>query len=164
MRMALMFARRAVGMAAAATIGAVASGCATPGEAADDGRLHVVATSYPLAFVAERIGGPDVQVSDLTAAGADSHDLELTPRQVSRIAQADLVVFQSNYQPAVADVVGQHAGGATLDVATGDTDPHGWLDPTELAGIAQSVGAALGKVVPERSAQLDQRAAVLVDE
>ena len=37
---------------------------------------------YPLQFVAERVGGDRVQVTNLARPGAEPHDLELSPRQV----------------------------------------------------------------------------------
>ena len=47
----------------------------------------------------------------------DAHDLELSPRQIASIAEADLVVYLGGFQPAVDDAVAAHAA-AALDVAT----------------------------------------------
>ena len=123
-----------------------------------------------LAFVAERVGGPDVQVVDLTPPSVESHDLELTPRQVGDIASADLVVYQKGFQPAVDDAVEQNASGIELDITevaslddlTGD--PHVWLDPTRFAAITQEVADALGDVVPAKAGAIRGRADELVGE
>ena len=40
--------------------------------------------AYPLQFVAERVGGDRVAVTNLTPPGAEPHDLELTPQDVAR--------------------------------------------------------------------------------
>ncbi|MBD0292822.1 MAG: zinc ABC transporter substrate-binding protein, partial [Jiangellaceae bacterium] len=154
------------GLAVAAAVGVLAGGCAQSGTGAEDGRPSVAASSYPLAFVAERVGSPSVDVVDLSASSTDSHDLELTPHQVGAIAQADLVVYQSDYQPAVAEAVEQHANGARIDVAAeSDTaDPHVWLDPTLLGRIAESVAAALTEVAPDKTADIERRADGLVAE
>src|SRR5215207_9006126 len=56
--------------------------------------LSVVAAFYPLAYVAERVGGPAVTVTNLTQPGAEPHDLELRPRQVASVAEADVVIYE----------------------------------------------------------------------
>src|SRR6478735_7767940 len=78
------------------------AGCASdPGVA--DGTVDVMASFYPLQFVAEQVGGDRVTVRSLTPPGAEPHDVELSPAQVSRIDQADLVVYLSGFQAAVDD-------------------------------------------------------------
>src|ERR671938_402872 len=77
-------------LAAALAVLAVAAGCARA-QAAADGRFRVVTAFYPLEFASQRIGGPDVTVTDLTKPGAEPHDIELTARQVAWISDAGLV-------------------------------------------------------------------------
>ena len=79
-------------------------------------RVSAVVGFYPYAFVTERVGGEDVEVTDLTAAGGEPHDLELTPRQVGAVGEADLVVYSAGFQPAVDEAVEQQAGDRGLDV------------------------------------------------
>jgi zinc transport system substrate-binding protein len=80
--------------------------------------LDVAVGFYPYAFVTERVGGADVAVTNLTAPGAEPHDLELTPQQVARLAEADLVVFSRGFQPAVDAAVEQQAPDRGFDVLT----------------------------------------------
>jgi zinc transport system substrate-binding protein len=168
--MALMIVRAWIAaLAGAIATGTSASGCGSTATSIDEVPT-VVASFYPLAFVAERVGGPDVQVVDLTPPGVESHDLELTPRQVTDIASADLVVYQKGFQPAVDDAVEQNASGTELDITevaslddlTGD--PHVWLDPTRFAAITQEVADALGDVVPAKADAIQGRADELVGE
>ena len=50
----------------------------------------------------QRVGGGRVSVSDLTPAGAEPHDLELTPKQIDTILDADVAfVMGRGFQPAV---------------------------------------------------------------
>src|SRR5262245_14177393 len=117
--------------AAGLALAALAAGC---GSSSSDGRTRVVASFYPLAFAAERIGGDHVSVTNLTPAGAEPHDIELTAKDVTRIDKADLVLYLGGgFQPAVEKAIGEAPkqdldalGG--LRVAVGD-DPHVWLDP-----------------------------------
>ncbi|WFE21371.1 metal ABC transporter substrate-binding protein [Solwaraspora sp. WMMD937] len=83
---------------------------------ADDTTVGVVAAFYPLQFLAERIGGDAVTVTGLAPPGAEPHDLELSPRQVGEVSDADLVVYLSNFQPAVDAAVEQEAGDHAFDV------------------------------------------------
>ncbi|MFV2095298.1 metal ABC transporter substrate-binding protein [Micromonospora sp. LOL_014] len=83
---------------------------------ADDTTVDVVAAFYPLQFLAERIGGDAVTVTGLAPPGAEPHDLELSPRQVGEVSDADLVVYLSGFQPAVDDAVEQEAGDHAFDV------------------------------------------------
>jgi zinc transport system substrate-binding protein len=117
------------------------------------GKTTVVAAFYPLAFVAEQIGGPKVEVANLTPAGAEPHDIELTPGDVARIQTADLVLYLSHgFQPAVEQALGD-ARGKRVDVLaglgllneTGKTDPHVWLDPVLFARVVRRIGVALGQ-------------------
>ena len=76
------------------------------GDSDEPGATHVVAGFYPLAFAAEEIRGVDVEVTNLTPAGAEPHDLELTPREVEEILGADLVLYVGEgFQPAVEEAV-----------------------------------------------------------
>src|SRR5205085_2786051 len=82
------------------------SACGGPGRSAAAGRKTVVAAFYPLAFAAERIGGAQVHVENLTPPGAEPHDLELAPKAVARIESADVVLYLSHgFQPAVSEAV-----------------------------------------------------------
>ena len=162
---------RPPGVVAVATVaGVMISGCDAGASSAEDGPT-VVASFYPLAFVAERVGGSEVRVVDLTPADVESHDLELTPRQVGEIATADLVVYQTGFQPALDEAVEQNASGPTLDIAevvplddNRKGDQHSWLDPTRFAAITRSVADVLGDVVPAQADEIHGRADELVAE
>ncbi|MFF5218429.1 metal ABC transporter substrate-binding protein [Micromonospora sp. NPDC000442] len=85
---------------------------------ADPQRVDVVAGFYPLQFLAERVGGDAVAVTNLARPGAEPHDLELNPGQVGQISEAELVLFLHGFQPAVDEAVEQQAGDRAFDVAT----------------------------------------------
>ena len=147
--------------------GAALTGCAAAGAPGDDDRT-VVASFYPLVFVAQRVSGSDVRVENLTPPGVESHDLELTARQVGEIAAADLVVFEKGFQPAVDEAVEQNASRAMVNVTDvvplKQEDPHVWLDPTRLTAITRAVADALADVAPEHADAFHQRADALVTE
>src|SRR3954452_21970480 len=95
----------------------VLGGCAafTDDTVGLDNGVQVAAAFYPLEYVAERVGGERVEVSDLTAPGGEPHDVELSVRETAEVARADLVVFERGFQPAVDDAVDENAEGDVLD-------------------------------------------------
>jgi zinc transport system substrate-binding protein len=148
----------------------LAAGC-RPG-AERDGRLSVVASAYPLAEAAERVGGRLVDVRDLTPPGVEPHDLELAPDDLAAIVGADLVVYVgAGFQPAVEDAVGQ-AEGRALDVLSvvptlrvgGAIDPHVWLDPERFADVVRALAEALAEMDPAHRATYRQNADAYVGE
>ncbi|BDZ43230.1 zinc ABC transporter substrate-binding protein [Paraoerskovia sediminicola] len=100
-------------VAAASTVALTATACgsaasesaASAEAAAESGRTQVLASFYPLQFVAEQVGGDHVDVSNLTPPAAEPHDLELSPAQVRTVGDADLVVYLSGFQAAVDEAI-----------------------------------------------------------
>jgi zinc transport system substrate-binding protein len=144
------------------------TGCAA--SAADDDRVRVTAGFYPLAWVAERVGGGDVDVVSLTDPGVEPHDLEPTFARTVALARADLVVVEHGLQPAVDEAVEQTAEGEVLDVtdvveihtdSEGHVDPHFWLDPLLLADVGDAVARDLAALDPPNAAAYDANAAAL---
>jgi zinc transport system substrate-binding protein len=148
---------RILGVAAAL---ALLAGCGSPSAG---GKRTVVAGFYPLAWAAERIGDGAVVVRNLTPAGSEPHDIELTPREVAEVQQADVVLYVSHgFQPAVEKAVAD-AGGKRVDVLEGlplrtgeggKVDPHVWLDPVLFAGVARRIGKAIGRPAEPVAKQL----------
>ncbi|MFF3869195.1 metal ABC transporter substrate-binding protein [Micromonospora sp. NPDC001898] len=187
--------RRSTARALAAATALIALGtltaCAEDGAGADPQRVDVAAAFYPLQFVAERVGGDAVRVTNLTKPGAEPHDLELTPRQVGEVNQAELIVYLKGFQPAVDEAVEQNGGDRAFDVTGvqpllagnagghdhegeeaghgggearedgGGKDPHLWLDPTRLATVGDRLAERLGRVDPDRAADYTARAGAL---
>ncbi len=120
MKMIVMRSSRPVIAGLAALTLLTLAGCgsnAADGSGGSGDKLDVVASFYPLEFIAKSVGGDAVNVTTLTAPGVEPHDLELTPKQVGTIAGAKLVVFEKGLQPAVDEAVAQNAKDAGFDVA-----------------------------------------------
>src|SRR5690349_2275577 len=98
----------------------VASALLAPGLAAcssgdSAGGLRVVASFYPLQYVAQRVAGDHADVQSLTSPGKEPHDAELTVRQTAEVAQADVVVTLSGFQPSVDDAIEQDGPADVVD-------------------------------------------------
>jgi zinc transport system substrate-binding protein len=179
---------RAVLAGAAALAALTLAGCGgSSASGSGNGKLDVVASFYPLEFVARSVGGDAVNVTTLTAPGVEPHDLELTPKQVGSIAGAKLVVYEKSLQPAVDEAVDQNAKDAGFDVAPaakleatganfeGNTnaaavhqdnalDPHFWLDPVRYAAVVKAVEEKLASVDSANAAGYHERAKALLDQ
>lgn len=198
--MTVMNVRRLIPTAAVA--GAVALGltalsaCSSSdaAESGSDGKLDVVASFYPMQFLAEEIGGSHVSVTSLTKPGVEPHDLELSPQQIGGLSDADYILYLKNVQPAVDDAVAQAGVENTVDAATLTTleshgsevghdhgaeeggeheehegeeaglDPHIWLDPVKYAEVAEGVGKSLEKADPDNAADYRKNTETLVAE
>ena len=128
-----------------------ATGCGSEGEGSS---RTIVAAFYPIAYAAKRVR-PDADVVNLTPAGAEPHDLELSPGDVEHVQNADTVLyFGEGFMPALEQAAEGHANAVDLladeplmkGAEGGETvlDPHVWLDPMRYAELVQKVAAALG--------------------
>jgi zinc transport system substrate-binding protein len=150
-------------LAIALAVALLLSGCGSDSSSAGEGE-SVVASFYPLAEAASKVGGDLVSVQNLTPPGVEPHDLELAPDDIEAIATADVIVYLGGgFQPAVEDALAEAEHAVTVDalnaVATNaapasgaeeglTVDPHVWLDPARYEEIVRSVSAALAKAEP----------------
>ncbi|MEU9562897.1 metal ABC transporter substrate-binding protein [Streptomyces sp. NPDC048161] len=176
-------------VAGAAVLGLTALTACSSSDAADrknGDKLDVVASFYPMQFLAEQIGGKHVSVTTLTKPGVEPHDLELSPRQIGGLTDADFILYLKGIQPAVDDAIGQSGAKHVVDAAkltaledhgteTGadehghehhdgeaGADPHIWLDPVKYAEVAKGVGKALEKSDPGHAADYRKNTDALV--
>ena len=142
------------------TVGLVLALLGCGGDSAESGDA-VVAGFYPLAYAAERIGGSELDVRNLTPPGVEPHDLELSGSDVRAVADAKLVLYLgAGFQPALEHAVESTDADAldllrdaNLAAAPGhgqehdgeERDPHVWLDPVRYATIVEEIGTALGR-------------------
>lgn len=118
------------------------------------GKPTVVASFYPLEFLTRAIAGDQVKVIDLTAPGVEPHDLSLTVKETTEIADAKLVVYSAGLQPAIDDAVQQNAQDSldlskVVDLVGGN--PHFWLDPLRFEKAAGALEKKLATLVPEHA-------------
>jgi zinc transport system substrate-binding protein len=167
------------------------SACSTSDAAEGDsaGKLDVVASFYPMQFLAEEIGGDHVDVTTLTEPGQEPHDLEISAKQTAQLQEADAVLYLKGLQPAVDDAVQQsevktkidaatltgleehggaghdhgHEAGAEEEEEESGLDPHIWLDPVKYAEVAEGVGKALEKADPDHAADYKKNTTELVN-
>ena len=190
--------KRAMTPAVLVVLPVLAAAALTACGGSDDGSsgsgdgLHVAAAFYPVAEAAAQVGGDRVEVTNLTPAGTEPHDLELTPDQVDDLEDADLVLYLGQgFQPAVAEIA-ERRDGPTVDLLDGidlqagataaleaeeggeggdggdggdeGLDPHFWLDPQLLGTAVDEITTALSDIAPEDAASFEANARTYHDE
>lgn len=185
------------GLAILSTAALLASGCSAFSEGGGEssggsGGPTVAAAFYPLAWLTERVTeGTGAEVELLTSPGSEPHDLELDVAKTAVVTEADLVVYEAGFQPAVDDTIAQNAQGDTLDVAGladlvpveesaeehpddaahageeehehehGGLDPHFWQDPVRVADVADAVAGELASLDEDDADTYESNAAAL---
>jgi zinc/manganese transport system substrate-binding protein len=155
-----------------AALAMATAGCGG-GQASDEGRITIVATTPILGDVVGNLVGDGANVEVLMGRGTDPHDFALSARQVETVNEADLVVAiglgleESLVDPlqAAAD-----AGVEVLEVAElidplpfaghgeeeeeeeeeehGSLDPHFWHDPLRMAEAVGIIAEHLMTIEP----------------
>ena len=114
--------KRILAAACAAATALALSACSSTASSGDssskDGSLTVMASFYPLKYLAEKIGGEHVSVTSLTPDGAEPHDLELSPKMVDSLSSEDAVIYLAGFQSAVDEAIEQQAPKTVIDVSS----------------------------------------------
>ncbi|MFJ2769657.1 metal ABC transporter substrate-binding protein [Streptomyces sp. NPDC087300] len=179
-------------LASATVLGLTAlTACSTSAADDKDGKLDVVASFYPMQYLAEQIGGSHVLVTNLTEPGQEPHDLEVSAQQRGQLEESDVALYLKGLQPAVDSAIDQSGIKTKVDAASltsmekhgnevgghaeehdhddhghdhshEGADPHIWLDPVKYAEVAEGVGKALEKADPDNAATYEKNTAKLV--
>jgi len=145
----------------------------------------VEVSNYPLAYVVERLGAPQLEVSFRGADAPDPAYWNPTADDVLAMQQADLIVVNGasyeswlkNVSLPISRMVDTTAGLGDRLVAVDETVTHShgsegehehtgtafttWLDPTLLMAQAQAVAESLGATWPEHRELFAERLAAL---
>jgi zinc transport system substrate-binding protein len=142
-------------------------------------RIPVVATIYPMAYFAQRVGGDGVRVVSLVKPGVEAHAFEPTAGDLQQLADAQVIVTNgAGLEPwldrALEALGGQRRGivveasdPALAEAATarrlddGEIDPHLWLDPLLAIDQANRIRDALAAADPDGAASYGVNAAAL---
>lgn len=143
-------------------LAALAVACSDGATRQDEGRLKVVASLPLLADFVRQVGGDQVAVFALLPAGADPHTFQPTPRDVQRLAEADLLIVNGlglegpslrlieNNKPAHVPLVKlaeQTAQEGLVGVIDGG-NPHLWLDASLASHYVEIIREALASIDP----------------
>lgn len=150
---------------------AVLAACAD--EPADTGRPLVAVAFYPLEEIVREVAGDAVDIVSVVPPGEEAHEYEPTPKQLTALGRADVVVYLGNgFQPSVEQAVSTFPDDVVhIDLLEGlpllgigdDLDPHVWLDPELMIAMTERVRDELSAAVPAAAADFADRATRYTD-
>ncbi len=142
-------------------------------------KVQVVASFYPMADFAQKIGGDHVEVENLCPAGTEPHEWEPSPTDITAIENADVFVYNgADMEGWVDDTLASAnlkgsvvcaSDGIELRVANhdhdaaeadshehaGEHDPHVWLAPENAKKEAENIKDALVKADPANASDYE---------
>ena len=146
----------------------------------DDAKVKVVASFYPMADFAEKVGGDLVEVKNLVPAGTEPHEWEPSPKDVTAIEGSDLFVYNGADMEGWVDdtlksvdtsktTVVEASKGIKLREADhshdadgdgheheGEHDPHVWVSPKNALKELGNIRDGLVKADPEHKAEYEK--------
>ncbi len=144
---------------------AVAFGCGQPNDAgaAEEGKLSAVTSFYTLYDFARKIGGEHANVTNLIPSGVEPHDWTPKIRDMTRMSQADLLIYNgAGFEGWIGDVLDSlpdRARRVTLEASDGidlirtgtgrqTVDPHTWVSPRSAIVMARNIRDGFVKADP----------------
>ena len=148
------------------------------GGASADGKVSVVASFYPMADFAQKIGGDHVEVTNLVPAGTEPHEWEPSSTDIKHIEASQLFIYNGADMESWVDdtlesidtskiTVCEASKGLTLRVASeegkdsgdhdhaGEHDPHVWLNPKNAKAELENIKDALVKADPKHTSDYE---------
>lgn len=146
----------------------VVAGCAatTNTVVTDTGQLKVTASFYPMYYFANQIGGEHASVTNLTPAGTEPHDYELTAQDIISIQDSQLLILNGGQlEPWAEDVTTDLSNNTIVVEAAGAvmTDPHVWLSPKLASAEVQTITDAFIQADPNHTTVYQANSQDLLD-
>lgn len=116
-----------------------------PDYSKDDGTVSIVATIYPLAWMASDLD-PAATITTIVPPGVEPHDFSPTIDDVKTIHDAELLIVNGGVDSWI-DSTTLERNFPTIPVLLKlqypETDPHVWLDPVLMQSIVADIGGQL---------------------
>ncbi len=143
-------------------------------------RPLVVASIFPLAEIAEEIGGDEIETKLLLPPGADPHSWEPTPKDILALKRARLLLaIGGGLEPWLEDILSglrvgnlkillflsppKHSHSHKIHHACHPENPHVWLDFLEDARFCLRVAETLAEIFPEKASHFRHRGKSLAE-
>ncbi|MBT2728530.1 zinc ABC transporter substrate-binding protein [Bacillus sp. ISL-75] len=171
------------------------SGCSnavsTKNEKTSEGskKLQIVTTFYPMYYFAQKVAGNSANVELLVPNGAEPHDWEPTAKDMAKIQDADMFIYNSRYFETWTEKVLKSINDSNLKVIEASNgielmdalesedeeeeghsehasskDPHVWLSPVLAQQEVNNIAKALEQADPKNKDQFEKNAAALNSE
>jgi ABC-type Zn uptake system ZnuABC Zn-binding protein ZnuA len=147
--------------------------------------LKVIAIESFLADITQNIAGTHIHVDTLIPLGLDPHSFELTPQDAVKLSESQMVIingggFETWLQTFLQNtsdplhIVDASAGlisrkpksgeSASDSSATGESDPHYWLNPENVVRYVTNIRDALVAMDPSNNGDYQQNAQTYISQ
>jgi len=166
------------------------SGCSntasTKSEKTSEGstKLQIVTTFYPMYYFAKKVAGDSANVELLIPNGVEPHDWEPTAKDMAKIQDADVFIYNSQYFELWTEKVLKSINDSKLKVVEASSgiklmdalesvdeeehsaskDPHVWLSPVLARQEVNAIAKALEQADPKNKDQFQKNAEALNSE
>lgn len=134
--------------------------------------IKVVATFYPMYDFAKNIVGDEGEVSLLIEAGIEPHEYDPTAKDLVKMSQADVLVYNSEYMETWIPSVENSLEGSKVQLVKAtknlvllpseeahesqeehhhDYDPHLWLSPYRAKMLVEKITEQLSELFPNKA-------------
>jgi Periplasmic solute binding protein family. len=130
------------------------TGCTAARPEAENGKLNVYITTYPLYDFTMKIAGDRINATQIIPTGVDAHEFEPSPKLMADLERSDVFIFNGGGLEAWAERVEDslnRKGVIVVNTGKGiakDSDPHIWLSPIRAKQQAERIYDALIKADP----------------
>lgn len=144
-------------------------GCSPAQDTADEGKINIVASFFPVYDLVAGVGGDKVNVVNLTQSG-DAHSFEPSIQDMERISKSDLLVINgAGFEGWIDQVKQSQKDLNILDLSEGldliyvkdlpggenadpnDVDPHTWLSIENPPHMLEKIYNELSSMDPDNS-------------
>jgi len=131
-------------------------------------RLNVLVVESFLADIAQKVAGERQDIESLVPAGSDPHTFQITPQDVAKIANSQVLIANgAGLEDWLQEVIDNAGGeGLVIEAAQGLTgnpprpgDPHFWLDPNYVIYYAEQIRDGFIEADPDGEAAYTQNSA-----
>ncbi|MBT2733498.1 metal ABC transporter substrate-binding protein [Bacillus sp. ISL-7] len=167
-------------------VGGCSNTVSTKSEKTSEGskKLQIVTTFYPMYYFAKKVAGDSANVELLIPNGAEPHDWEPTAKDMAKIQDADVFIYNSQYFEIWTEKVLKSINDSNLKVVeassgiklmdaleseegeehTASKDPHVWLSPVFAQQEVNTIAKALEQADPSNKDQFQKNATALNSE
>jgi zinc transport system substrate-binding protein len=140
-------------------------------------KLEIVTTFYPMYYFTKQVAGNMANVTQLIPNGVEPHDWEPTARDMAKMQDSDVFIYNSRYFETWKDKVFQSidtshlmvveaaskinlmdANGLEENGPLASKDPHVWLSPVLAQQEVDRIASALKQKDPKHSGQYEKNA------
>ena len=150
----------------------------------DTGKLQIITTFYPMYYFAKQVTGNMANVEMLISNGVEPHDWEPTSKDLIKIQDADVFIYNSQYFETWTEKVFNSINTSNLKVveaskgielmdsnikegqqnqggSAATKDPHVWLSPVLAQKEVDNIAKVIEKADPKNKVQYEKNADAL---